>query len=568
VDERSAARQALRLVTPESKVTTPDKLGSSSGIVAAAPQVPLASIRPGVVVNSKYLVGEIIGEGGVGIVYAAQNLELDEKVALKCLRPEMLIDPAIVARFAREAKAAASIKSEYVATVHDVGTMPDGSPFMVMEFLEGKDLGAVMQEQGVLGPRAASECALQVCEALAVAHAKGIVHRDIKPENLMLTERTGGMRIVKVLDFGISKAALTGSIFRSDLPLVKTVSLMGTPLYMSPEQVRSTESVDVRSDVWSLGMVLYELLTGTTAFSASSITELCAMILEAPPTPLERHRKDLPSGLVDVVSRCLEKDPGRRYQNVAELALALMPFGPKRARINVERAIAVLQGSGMLDVHLRLLSTVPPPNGEYTLDSIPANPRVPSGITPVASAGAPSSARMLAAEPSGPSLPAQVALPGPYDIDPDAPPPNHKGRTIVILGVLLAAAGIVIAVLATRGSGAPPAAEASKAAATAPPAVTATAAAPDPAATAPAQHPAAPQPPETTSAAVTSTATAVTARALTAAAPQAPLPQARPVFTGGQRPVVVRPRPGAGASATAAPSGAAKPADGEPDLGY
>ena len=537
-------------------MTTPDKMGSASGIVASAPTAQLASIHPGVVVNGKYLVGEIIGEGGVGIVYAAQNLELDEKVALKCLRPEMLIDPAIVARFAREAKAAASIKSEYVATVHDVGTMPDGAPFMVMEFLEGKDLGAVMQEQGVLGPRAATECALQVCEALAVEQAKGIVHRDIKPENLMLTERTGGMRIVKVLDFGISKAALTGSIFRSDLPLVKTVSLMGTPLYMSPEQVRSTDSVDVRSDVWSLGMVLYELLTGTTAFSASSITELCAMILEAPPQPLEVHRKDLPSGLVDVISRCLDKDPGRRYQNVAELALALMPFGPKRARLNVERAIAVLQGSGMIDTHVRLLSTMPPPpNGELAVDSIPANPRVPSGITPVA--GARSSARMLAAEPSSPSLPAQVALPGPYDVDPDAPPPNNKGRTIVILGVLLAAAGVVIALLATRGSGAAPVAEASKPAAATQAAVTP--AAPQPVTPAAAQ-PAA-QPPETTSAAV------LTATATAHAAPVAPLPQARPVFTGGPRPVV-RPRPGAGASATAAPTGAAKAAEGEPDLGY
>jgi eukaryotic-like serine/threonine-protein kinase len=545
VDERSAGgRQALRLVIPEVN----EKMSSGSGIVAAA---PIASIRPGVVVAGKYLVGEIIGEGGVGIVYAAQNLELDEKVALKCLRSEMLIDPAIVGRFAREAKAAASIKSEYVATVHDVGTMPDGAPFMVMEFLDGKDLGAVMQEHGVLGPRAASECALQVCEALAVAHAKGIVHRDIKPENLMLTERTGGMRIVKVLDFGISKAALTGSIFRTDVPLVKTVSLMGTPLYMSPEQVRSTDSVDVRSDVWSLGMVLYELLTGTTAFAASSITELCAMILEAEPQPLEVHRTDLPSGLVDVITRCLEKDPGRRYQNVAELALALMPFGPKRARINVERAIAVLQGSGMVDTHLRILSTVPPPNGEsYAVDSMPAAARVPSDLASAPVLVPPSSSPMLAAPSSSPILSTPAALVGPYDVDPDAPPARGKGRTIAVLAVLLAAAGVAIAILATRATPAPAAAEPSKPVAVAPPVVIP-----------PALPVAAPvvTPPPAPSVEATAVATAVRP-AVPAVAP----PAVRPGAFIGQR--IARPR--TNAPATAAPNGAAKAGDGEPDLGY
>jgi len=376
MDERQAARQGLRLVASE-VFGDKGEPRTASGVLPATPNP--GAIRSGVLVNGKYLVGRLLGEGGVGLVFEAKNVELDEKVALKCLRPEVLVDTAMVARFAREAKAAASIKSEYVATVHDVGTMTDGSPFMVMELLDGQDLGALVHDRGALGARAVSECGLQVCEALAVAHSKGIIHRDIKPENLMLTERAGGMRIVKVLDFGISKAALTGSIFQNDLPLVKTVSLMGTPLYMSPEQIRSSDSADVRSDIWSLGMVLYELLTGTTAFSAGTITELCAAILESTPQPITAHRADVPEGLVAVVHRCLEKDPARRYQNVGELALALLPFAPKRARLNVERSIAVLKGAGLVDAAVRVHSTRPPEALESVeAPKIPSAPRLPT----------------------------------------------------------------------------------------------------------------------------------------------------------------------------------------------
>jgi len=356
---------------------SPDQSGSTSGVIpqsvlrspsGADSQAP-TSIGPGAVLDSKYLVGEVIGEGAFGIVYAARNLELDEKVALKVLRPEGNNDKSLVARFAREAKAAAAIKSEYVASVYDVGSTKNGPPFIVMEYLEGQDLGAFLEQKGPLPARTAVEYGLQICEALAVAHSKGIIHRDIKPENLLLTERAGGMRIVKVLDFGISKAALTGSIFGNDIPIVKTTNLVGTPLYMSPEQVRSADSLDVRSDIWSLGMVLYELLTGATAFDASSIPEICAAIIEKPPTPIEVYRNDLPAGLVDVLFRCLEKDINRRFPNVAELAVALMPFGPKRSRLNVERAIAVLKASGHVSASYEVLDSAYPPSSESASDS-------------------------------------------------------------------------------------------------------------------------------------------------------------------------------------------------------
>jgi serine/threonine protein kinase len=335
-----------------------ERQGVSSGVNMAMPK----GMVTGALLDGKYAIGRVMGSGAFGLVFEGKNLELDEKVAIKALRPEIAVDNAMVGRFAREAKSAASIRSEYVCSVYDVGTSRDGVPYIVMEYLEGRDLGTILNDDGPFSPRTAVEYALQMCEALAVAHAKGIVHRDIKPENLMITERAGGMRILKVLDFGISKAALTGSIFGGELPIVKTLNLIGTPLYMSPEQVRSSSGVDVRSDIWSVGMVLYEILAGTTAFEGASITEICASILEMKPTPIELHRNDLPAGLVDAIKKCLEKDVKDRYQNVAELALALMPFGPKRSRLNVERAITILQSVGQVDKSVQLDSAPPPSN--------------------------------------------------------------------------------------------------------------------------------------------------------------------------------------------------------------
>jgi serine/threonine protein kinase len=327
--------------------------GSRSGVVpTVSPRSP-SSTAPASVLAGKYRLGPIVGVGSFGIVYEAENLELGEKVAIKCLRPEALLDGDVVRRFAREAKAAASIKSEYVATVFDVGTISAGEPYIVMEHLEGTDLGALVEQNGPMPAQTVVEYALQICEALALAHSKGIVHRDIKPENLLLTERAG-MAVVKVLDFGISKAHLTGSVFGEAVPTVETTDLIGTPLYMSPEQVRRSGTVDVRSDIWSLGMVLYELLAGRPAFEGRAVTEICAAILEGTPQPLERHRRDLPRGLAQVVARCLEKDVMLRYQNVAELALALMPFAPMRSRLNVERAVSVLLGTDERDSRMSL----------------------------------------------------------------------------------------------------------------------------------------------------------------------------------------------------------------------
>jgi eukaryotic-like serine/threonine-protein kinase len=405
----------------------------------------------GTVLAGKYLLQQVIGEGGVGIVVLAKHLELDERVAIKFLRPEAMQDAAVVARFAHEAKASVTIKSEHVVRIFDVGVLPDGAPYIVMEHLEGKDLATAMEMQGCFAIRDVAEYGLQLCDALAAAHARGIVHRDIKPENIFLTSSvtTLEMTNVKVLDFGISKSALTGSIFGGAMPLVKTQNLMGTPLYMSPEQVRTTGHVDARSDIWALGMVLYEMLASRTAFDASSITELCAAILESPAAPLSMHRPDVPREMADVIHRCLEKDPLRRFQNVGELAIALLPFAPKRARINAERATSMLRSAGVIGSEIRVCDSTVPPR--------------------------PSEANVLASSVHVPALSmpniAPRGLGQPPELISEAPPPAKSRRgaylAVAVAAVLLIAGG---AFVVGRGSSKPIGADATKMVAAATPA--------------------------------------------------------------------------------------------------
>jgi serine/threonine protein kinase len=314
---------------------------------------------PGEIIGGKYEVGDLIGAGGMGYVIAAKHVDLGESVALKFLRHEALAHEELVMRFATEARAAVRIKSEYVARVFDVGSLPGGVPFIVMEHLVGKDLCQFLHEQGQLPVRLAVEYVMQVCEALASAHSVGIVHRDVKPENLFLTDRAQGMNIVKVLDFGISKVALTGSAFDRQ-PMARTMMPMGSPVYMSPEQIRASDEIDARTDIWSLGCVLYELLTGVPAFDAPSLTQLSATILEKDPVPMTSLAPDVPPELEAIVLKCLEKNREARFRNIAELAIALYPFGPRRARIFAERCASLLADSTG-QAELELPSIAPPP---------------------------------------------------------------------------------------------------------------------------------------------------------------------------------------------------------------
>lgn len=276
-------------------------------------------IEPGTVLFGKYRIEDILGKGGMGVVMRAHHLQLDQPVAIKLLLPEVLDNRIIVQRFLREAQAAVKLRSEHVARVHDVGTLESGAPYMVMEYLDGVDLGDILRQQGPLAPGMAVDLILQACEGLAEAHVLGIVHRDIKPSNLFVIHRPDGSPLVKVLDFGISKAPGVGQ----DEDITSTEAVMGTPSYMSPEQMRSSKHVDARTDIWALGVVLYEALTGRRPFVADSFAGVCLQVVMEPPPPLDIP---LPSGLAEIVARCLEKQPDSRIQDMAELAAALEPY--------------------------------------------------------------------------------------------------------------------------------------------------------------------------------------------------------------------------------------------------
>jgi serine/threonine-protein kinase len=296
------------------------------------------------VLAGKYRVERVLGQGGMGVVVAARHVQLGELVAIKFLLSEMTVDPEVVQRFAREARAAVRIKSEHVARVSDVGALENGAPYMVMEYLDGNDLGAVLAKQGPLAQEDAVDFVAQACEAIAEAHALGIVHRDLKPSNLMAVVRSDGSLCVKVLDFGISKITQAGD--GPDLVRTKTAMALGSPLYMSPEQMVSARDVDGRTDIWALGAILYELVSGRTPFVAESFAALVLEVTQGQLTPLGQVRRGVPAGLAAVVARCLAKDRKDRYDTVADLALALMPFAPERARLPIERAVRILRGSG------------------------------------------------------------------------------------------------------------------------------------------------------------------------------------------------------------------------------
>jgi serine/threonine-protein kinase len=305
-----------------------------------ASQVPNIP-APGDLFAGKYEIEGTLGTGGMGTVLAARHVQLGQRVAIKFMLGEMAANQNAVARFVREARAAAALSSEHVARVIDVGTLDSGAPYMVMEYLAGVDLGEVLARDGPMPVEMAVGLVLQACDAIAEAHATGIVHRDLKPANLFLTARMDGSPLVKVLDFGVSKA-VSGFGPAEDPSLTATGSVMGSPGYMSPEQVRSTKDVDCRADIWSLGVILYELLTGISPFVGQTLGDTFARIVSEDPPPIREHRRDVPAGLVAVISRCLERKLDTRIPNVGVLASKLLPFAPKESGPLVESILRVL----------------------------------------------------------------------------------------------------------------------------------------------------------------------------------------------------------------------------------
>jgi serine/threonine-protein kinase len=339
---------------------------------------PALPVQPGDLVADKYRVERILAQGGMGVVVVAHHEQLDQRFAVKFLLPHAAGSAEAVARFLREAQAAARIQSEHVCRVFDVGTLAGGEPYMAMELLDGTDLSAELSARGTLPVVEAVSHVVQALDAIVEAHRRGVVHRDLKPSNLFLARRDDGSLRVKVLDFGISKIEPSASS-PADFKLTSTQALLGSPAYMSPEQVRSTRDVDARTDIWSLGVILHESLAGGTLFAGSTLGEVFSKIREDPVPLLTDLRADVPAELAEIVARCLQRKPADRFATAADLRDALRAFlgrvdgapagaglaGPGRASIASDAALA--QTGVALSGDRSLPAVAPRP--EHTVDA-------------------------------------------------------------------------------------------------------------------------------------------------------------------------------------------------------
>lgn len=421
-------------------------------------------VQPGSLLAGKYEVSQILGEGGMGVVVEARHVDLDQRVAVKFLLPEVAEHQDAAERFRREARAAVKITSEHVARVIDVGSMDDGIPYMVMEYLQGQDLSDELRSTGPLPVEEAVGYVLQACEAVAEAHSAGIIHRDLKPANLFLHRKADGTRIVKVLDFGISKSIPGGSL--DDLALTSTAALIGSPLYMSPEQMHSAKSVDVRTDIWALGAILYQLLAGRPPYVAESLPQLCSALLNDVPPSLTSLRAEVPVGLENVVFHALAKDKNERYPSVAEFAMSLLEFAPGM-QVHVERASRMLSGTDVRFTPRTKAVVAPPPSAAVTTADGPSNSEAAT-LAEAAFRETIASQHPVSDDAPGANTLASWGKTGDRDRDSASPPRRARLIGAGVAGVLVAGALVAFGVSRTTAVAQAPAAGAELAAASAP----------------------------------------------------------------------------------------------------
>ena len=402
------------------------------------PPPQAAPLSPGDVVAGKYRIEETAGTGGMAIVYAAHHLVFDQRVAVKVLVGDGVTDKVATERFVREAQAAARLQSEHAARVMDAGTLDTGQPYIVMEYLEGCDLGELLLLNGPIDVPELVDYMLQALEGMAHAHAAGIVHRDVKPSNLFITLRPDGSNTIKVLDFGISKS--TVEHVNPEVTKLTGKAVLGSPAYMSPEQVRNASGVDGRSDMWSLGVSMYELLTGRMPFEGDGVGAMLAAILEADAVPLDQLRPEVPRELSDAVMRCLRRHREERWADVGDLASAIAPFGTGVCGSYPDRIAATL-------VNARQLRP-PTPLGAFAVTSL-AGLAAPAEVDPLGPTQPPPSARRpVVVDASRQGLAPSLA------VDPNAVTQRvrreaRRSRWVLVAGVL--AVGGVAALVATRG---------------------------------------------------------------------------------------------------------------------
>jgi serine/threonine-protein kinase len=334
-----------------------------------APTVPELpeGVREGAEIAGKYRIEKVIGGGAMGTVVAAHHLMLERRVAIKFLTAEALEHSESVARFLREARAAARITSEHVARVQDVAVLESGAPYIVMEYLEGCDLAQWLTRRGPIPVQQAVDFILQACDAIAEAHELGIIHRDVKPANLFAVQQQAGVvQSIKVLDFGISKTdmPLSSTLAPADCPpgsvVTQEKAVIGSPYYMSPEQMESARDVDQRTDIWAVGVTLFQLLSGKLPFEGKSLLQVYSLITSGPPPSVRELARPVPVGLDEALHTCLQRNRENRYTNVAELAAALAPFGSSRATSYLGR---IAQRASAARGSTRLSPTGAPPGG-------------------------------------------------------------------------------------------------------------------------------------------------------------------------------------------------------------